>query len=68
MHEISIFVAISGLRGQIQISLPVPLILVFNRLSFRHDWYQTESQVIVTVMVKNVPKDGVHVSFMEKEV
>uniref|UniRef100_A0A3P9BVA4 SGT1 homolog, MIS12 kinetochore complex assembly cochaperone n=1 Tax=Maylandia zebra TaxID=106582 RepID=A0A3P9BVA4_9CICH len=32
-----------------------------------HDWYQTESQVIVTVMVKNVPKDGVHVSFMEKE-
>uniref|UniRef100_A0A668VGE8 SGT1 homolog, MIS12 kinetochore complex assembly cochaperone n=1 Tax=Oreochromis aureus TaxID=47969 RepID=A0A668VGE8_OREAU len=33
----------------------------------KHDWYQTESQVIVTVMVKNVPKDGVHVSFMEKE-
>ncbi|XP_067331125.1 protein SGT1 homolog isoform X1 [Channa argus] len=33
----------------------------------KHDWYQTESQVIVTVMVKNVPKDGVCVSFMEKE-
>lgn len=35
---------------------------------FRHDWYQTESQVIVTVMAKNVPKDGVCVSFTEREV
>ncbi|KAM9718597.1 protein SGT1 homolog isoform 4-T4 [Menidia menidia] len=34
----------------------------------KHDWYQTESQVIVTVMAKNVPKDGVWVSFREKEV
>ncbi|XP_034469684.1 protein SGT1 homolog isoform X2 [Hippoglossus hippoglossus] len=33
----------------------------------KHDWYQTESQVIVTVMAKNVPKDGVCVNFMEKE-
>ncbi|KAM3605431.1 uncharacterized protein V6R79_025586 [Siganus canaliculatus] len=35
--------------------------------SDQHDWYQTESQVIVTVMAKNVPKDGVRVSFAEKE-
>ncbi|XP_053186382.1 protein SGT1 homolog isoform X1 [Scomber japonicus] len=33
----------------------------------KHDWYQTESQVIVTIMAKNVPKDGVCVNFMEKE-
>ncbi|XP_023154000.1 protein SGT1 homolog isoform X3 [Amphiprion ocellaris] len=33
----------------------------------KHDWYQTENQVIVTVMVKNVPKDGVRVIFSEKE-
>ncbi|XP_039672288.1 protein SGT1 homolog isoform X1 [Perca fluviatilis] len=33
----------------------------------KRDWYQTESQVIVTVMAKNVPKDGVCVDFMEKE-
>ncbi|XP_047445488.1 protein SGT1 homolog isoform X2 [Mugil cephalus] len=33
----------------------------------KRDWYQTESQVIVTVMAKNVPKDGVCVNFMEKE-
>ncbi|XP_069020586.1 protein SGT1 homolog [Embiotoca jacksoni] len=35
--------------------------------SVKHDWYQTESQVIVTVMAKNVTKDGVCVNFMEKE-
>ncbi|XP_027139060.1 protein SGT1 homolog isoform X3 [Larimichthys crocea] len=33
----------------------------------KHDWYQTESQVIVTVMAKNVPKDGVCANFMDKE-
>ncbi|XP_022610779.1 protein SGT1 homolog isoform X4 [Seriola dumerili] len=33
----------------------------------KYDWYQTESQVIVTVMAKNVPKDGVSVKFMDKE-
>lgn len=41
-----------------------------KRISFfsRHDWYQTESHVVVTVMAKNISKDGVCVSFMEKEV
>ncbi|XP_061791115.1 protein SGT1 homolog isoform X1 [Nerophis lumbriciformis] len=33
----------------------------------KYDWYQTESQVIVTVMAKNVPKDGVSVKFLEQE-
>ncbi|XP_024908165.1 protein SGT1 homolog isoform X2 [Cynoglossus semilaevis] len=33
----------------------------------KHDWYQTESQVIVTLMAKNVPKDGVSVKFTERE-
>ncbi|KAG7261239.1 hypothetical protein CRUP_017244 [Coryphaenoides rupestris] len=32
-----------------------------------YDWYQTESQVIVTIMAKNVPKDGVNVNFAESE-
>lgn len=39
----------------------------FFRFS-RHDWYQTESHVVVTVMAKNISKDGVCVSFTEKEV
>uniref|UniRef100_A0A4W5NLM1 SGT1 homolog, MIS12 kinetochore complex assembly cochaperone n=1 Tax=Hucho hucho TaxID=62062 RepID=A0A4W5NLM1_9TELE len=33
----------------------------------KHDWYQTESQVIVTIMVKNVPKDGVNINFDERQ-
>ncbi|XP_059914869.1 protein SGT1 homolog isoform X2 [Gadus macrocephalus] len=32
----------------------------------KYDWYQTESQVIVTIMAKNVPKDGVSVNFAER--
>uniref|UniRef100_A0A8C5W7D4 SGT1 homolog, MIS12 kinetochore complex assembly cochaperone n=1 Tax=Leptobrachium leishanense TaxID=445787 RepID=A0A8C5W7D4_9ANUR len=34
---------------------------------YRHDWYQTESQVIVTLMIKNVQKNNVHVQFSEQE-
>ncbi|XP_069826684.1 protein SGT1 homolog [Dendropsophus ebraccatus] len=34
---------------------------------YRHDWYQTESQVIVTVMIKNVRKEDVHVQFAERQ-
>ncbi|EOA93222.1 Suppressor of G2 allele of SKP1-like protein, partial [Anas platyrhynchos] len=33
----------------------------------RYDWYQTESQVIVTIMIKNAQKDDVRVQFSEKE-
>uniref|UniRef100_A0A3B5LZ91 Uncharacterized protein n=1 Tax=Xiphophorus couchianus TaxID=32473 RepID=A0A3B5LZ91_9TELE len=46
---------------QLKPSLP----LAFMRTG--HDWYQTDSQVIVTVMAKNVPKDAVRVSFTERE-
>ncbi|KAF6084976.1 SGT1-like protein, MIS12 kinetochore complex assembly cochaperone [Phyllostomus discolor] len=33
----------------------------------KYDWYQTESQVIVTLMIKNVQKNDVNVEFSEKE-
>uniref|UniRef100_A0A452EVY8 SGT1 homolog, MIS12 kinetochore complex assembly cochaperone n=1 Tax=Capra hircus TaxID=9925 RepID=A0A452EVY8_CAPHI len=33
----------------------------------RYDWYQTESQVIITLMIKNVQKNDVKVEFSEKE-
>ncbi|KAK2514322.1 Sugt1 [Columba guinea] len=33
----------------------------------KYDWYQTESQVIVTIMIKNAQKDDVSVQFSEKE-
>ncbi|XP_048350166.1 protein SGT1 homolog isoform X2 [Sphaerodactylus townsendi] len=34
---------------------------------FKHDWYQTESHVIVTIMIKNAKEDSVNVQFSEKE-
>ncbi|XP_060089536.1 protein SGT1 homolog [Heteronotia binoei] len=34
---------------------------------FKHDWYQTESHVIVTIMIKNAKKEDVSVQFSEKE-
>ncbi|XP_043360502.1 protein SGT1 homolog isoform X3 [Dermochelys coriacea] len=33
----------------------------------KYDWYQTESQVIVTLMIKNAQKDDISVQFSEKE-
>ncbi|KAK1802903.1 hypothetical protein P4O66_021436 [Electrophorus voltai] len=32
-----------------------------------HDWYQTESEVTVTIMVKNAKKEDVSVTFEEKQ-
>jgi suppressor of G2 allele of SKP1 len=32
----------------------------------RYDWYQTDSHVIVTLMIKNVKKDDVSISFGER--
>ncbi|KFO94588.1 Suppressor of G2 allele of SKP1, partial [Buceros rhinoceros silvestris] len=43
------------------------LLVSFCSLYFRYDWYQTESQVIVTIMIKNAQKDDVSVQFSEKE-
>nr|XP_027784718.1 protein SGT1 homolog isoform X2 [Marmota flaviventris] len=34
----------------------------------KYDWYQTESQVIITLMIKNVQKNDVNVEFSEKEI
>ncbi|NWW73695.1 SGT1 protein, partial [Climacteris rufus] len=39
----------------------------FFFFSARYDWYQTESQVIVTIMIKNAQKDDVSVQFLEKK-
>lgn len=48
--------------------LNISLEAFFLFFFLRYDWYQTESQVIVTVMIKNAQKDGVRVQFSEKEV
>lgn len=40
--------------------MPVPKI--------KHDWYQTEAFVIVTVLVKNLKQEDVKIDFTEKTV
>ncbi|KAF0879932.1 SGT1 protein, partial [Crocuta crocuta] len=42
-------------------------VLSFFSFFNRYDWYQTESQVIITLMIKNVQKNNISVEFSEKE-
>ncbi|XP_022824211.1 protein SGT1 homolog [Spodoptera litura] len=37
-----------------------------SRPKIKHDWYQTESQVVITILVKNAPKDKVKVDYGER--
>nr|XP_045582817.1 protein SGT1 homolog isoform X1 [Procambarus clarkii] len=41
-------------------TMPVPKI--------KHDWYQTESHVIITILVKNLKKEDVKIDFTDKTV
>ena len=34
----------------------------------KHDWYQTESHVIITILAKNTKQDGVKVEFDDETV
>lgn len=38
-----------------------------HQSKIKYDWYQTESQVIITLMIKNIQKNDVNVEFSEKE-
>ncbi|EHB10690.1 Suppressor of G2 allele of SKP1-like protein, partial [Heterocephalus glaber] len=40
---------------------------VRTQSKIKYDWYQTESQVIITLMIKNVQKNDVNMEFSEKE-
>lgn len=35
---------------------------------FRHDWYQTESDICINILLKKVKRENVHVNFQEKMV
>ncbi|MBN3323890.1 SGT1 protein, partial [Atractosteus spatula] len=41
-------------------------VTLITLLSHRYDWYQTEPQVIITIMVKNSRKEDVNIQFEEK--
>uniref|UniRef100_H0XLC8 SGT1 homolog, MIS12 kinetochore complex assembly cochaperone n=1 Tax=Otolemur garnettii TaxID=30611 RepID=H0XLC8_OTOGA len=38
-----------------------------HQSKIKYDWYQAESHVIITLMIKNVQKNNVNVEFSEKE-
>lgn len=38
-----------------------------HQSKIKYDWYQTDSQVIITLMIKNVQKNDVNMEFSEKE-
>ncbi|NWW84959.1 SGT1 protein, partial [Rhynochetos jubatus] len=56
---------LNGKRNHIYLIRDLSVFSPFFR--FRYDWYQTESQVIVTIMIKNAQKDDVSVQFSENE-
>ena len=35
---------------------------------YRHDWYQTEAEVRVNILIKKVKEENVHVWFLERSV
>lgn len=37
-------------------------------LSLRHDWYQSDSAVVITILIKNIQSDQLKVSFSDQEV
>ncbi|KAK2090481.1 Suppressor of G2 allele of SKP1 [Saguinus oedipus] len=38
-----------------------------HQSKIKYDWYQTESQVVITLMIKNVQKNDVNVEFSKKQ-
>lgn len=38
------------------------------RPKYRYDWYQTEGDVCISILIKKVKKENVHVDFQEKMV
>ena len=40
----------------------------WHYFGFRYDWYQTETHVIVTLMIKNVKQENVNVEYGDQTV
>lgn len=45
---------------------PQPVQLPSQAPKIKHDWYQTETHVIITVMIKNIKQENVAIEFQEK--
>ncbi|KAK2506941.1 hypothetical protein MC885_020256 [Smutsia gigantea] len=67
-----ILISLSGLKGvkklrMVRSQSEECRMFVAERPLTEYDWYQTESQVIITLMIKNVQKNDVNVEFSENE-
>ena len=51
--------------GAAEDSGPAPPV---SRPKYRYDWYQTEADVCINILVKKVKKENVNVDFQEKSV
>ena len=38
------------------------------KCKYRHDWYQTEGDICINILIKKVKKENVHVDFQERKV
>ena len=47
---------------------PAPSQVTVTKPKYRHDWYQTESDVCINILIKKVKKENVSVDFQEKSV
>ena len=45
-----------------------PLTFNITYTHCRYDWYQTETDIIIAIMVKNASQDDVQIDFTEKTV
>lgn len=55
--------ATPGANGE---ALPRPPAVA--KCKYRHDWYQTEGDVCITILIKKMKKENVHVDFQERKV
>jgi hypothetical protein len=44
------------------------VIIYYFLTVYRYDWYQTQTHVVVNILIKNVGKDNCHVDLEEKSV
>lgn len=60
--------------SQLEVACDIDLLIKTRVLSsvilsfLRYDWYQTEQQIVITVLIKNLKKEEVRVEFGEKTV
>ncbi|CAG2216449.1 SGT1 [Mytilus edulis] len=57
----------NGAEARVGVSDSSPMETMLNApVKAKHDWYQTQTHVVLTILIKNVPKDDCHVDVQER--